>query len=141
MRSFIGAFKMLASVIPRCASFLYPLDSVVAGHQSQDAILWTDELCSAFVEAQGVLSSPRIITLPRPTNQLWLVTDRSVKKHSIGSTLYVTRHQKHVVAGFFSAKLLGRQIWLPCEVEALALLLQSSTLDHTLPRPDIACVS
>ena len=34
MRSFIGAFKMLCRVIPNCASFLTPLDGVVAGRQS-----------------------------------------------------------------------------------------------------------
>ena len=131
MRSFIGAFKMLARVIPRCSAFLSPLDSAIAGLQSQDTISWTDELHSAFDEAQRVLSSPRTITLPRPTDQLWLVTDGSVKKHSIGSTLYVTRHHKPLVAGFFSAKLRGRQIsWLPCEIEALAI---ATSIKHFSP--------
>ena len=122
MRSFIGAYKVLARVIPNCSALLSPLDDVVAGCQSLDRVVWTDELHSAFHRAQAALSSARAITLPRPSDQLWIVTDGSVKKHSIGSTLYVTRNGRPHLAGFFSAKLRGRQpTWLPCEVEALSI--------------------
>ena len=60
--------------------------------------------------------------LPRPDDQLWIVTDGAVKNRGIGATLYVTRQTKLCLAGFFSAKLRGRQPkWLPCEVEALSI--------------------
>ena len=122
MRSFIGAYKMLARVIPNCATYLSPLDTSIAGLKSQDRIHWTDELHDSFAMAQSAIQSSRTITLPRPSDQLWIVTDGSVKKHGLGATMYVTRDQKPLVAGFFSAKLHGRQVtWLPCEVEALSI--------------------
>ncbi|XP_071511850.1 uncharacterized protein [Diadema antillarum] len=122
MRSFIGAYKMLARVLPSCASYVSPLDDSIAGLKSQDRIHWTDELHGAFTKAQSAIQSSRTITLPRPSDQLWIVTDGSVKKHGLGATMYVTRDKKPLVAGFFSAKLHGRQVtWLPCEVEALSI--------------------
>lgn len=122
MKSFIGAYKVLARVIPRCSSLISPLDDAVTGRQSHEEILWTNELTDAFNTARAALSSNRTITLPRPDDQLWIVTDGSVKKSGIGATLYITRANKLHLAGFFSAKLRGRQItWLPCEIEALAI--------------------
>jgi hypothetical protein len=62
------------------------------------------------------------LILPRPTDQLWIVTDGAVRKPGIGATLYVTREGKLHLSGFFSAKLRGSQTtWLPCEVEALSI--------------------
>ena len=122
LRSFIGAYKVLSRVIPRCSSYLIPLDAVTAGRPSQESISWTDDLRAAFRSAQSALSSALTITLPRPGDQLWIVTDGAVKDSGIGATLYVTRRDKLHVSGFFSAKLRGSQTtWLPCEVEALAI--------------------
>ena len=122
LRSFIGAYKVLSRVMPHCASLLSPLEGATAGLQSSDPIVWTDDLHDALQSAQSALLSNRVITLPRPSDQLWIVTDAAVKSHGIGSTLYVTRDNKLHLAGFFSAKLRGRQsTWLPCEVEALAI--------------------
>uniref|UniRef100_A0A8C4NGU4 Uncharacterized protein n=1 Tax=Eptatretus burgeri TaxID=7764 RepID=A0A8C4NGU4_EPTBU len=93
MRSFIGAYKVLARVIPNCSALLSPLDDVVAGCQSLDRVVWTDELHSAFHRAQAALLSTRTITLPRPSDQLLIVTDGSVKKHSIGWTTCCHPHR------------------------------------------------
>ena len=115
-------YKVLARVIPNYAQLLGPLDNAIVGLQSRDKVTWTEDLHTAFNTAQRALDSLHNITLPRPEDQLWIVTDGSVKKHSIGSTLYITRHGKPLLAGFFSAKLRGRQpTWLPCEVEALSI--------------------
>ena len=122
LRSFIGAYKVLSRVIPRCSSYLTPLDAVTAGRTSQESITWSDSLRDAFHNAQKALSSALSITLPRPEDQLWVVTDGAVKDPGIGATLYVTRNNKLHIAGFFSAKLRGTQTtWLPCEVEALSI--------------------
>ena len=122
MRSFIGAYKMLARVLPGCASYLSSLDDSIAGLKSQDRIHWKDGLHDSFTRAQSAIQSSRTITLPRPSDQVWIVTDGSVKRHGLGATMYVTRGQQLFVAGFFSAKLHGRQVsWLPCEVEALSI--------------------
>ena len=105
LRSFIGAYKVLSRVIPKCASYLTPLDAVTAGRPSQESISWTDNLRAAFRSAQSALSSALTITLPRPEDQLWIVTDGAVKDPGIGASLYVTRRDKLHVSGFFSAKL------------------------------------
>ena len=122
MRSFIGAYKVLARVLPNCSRFMAPLDDIVAGRQSNEAISWSDDLRAAFKEAQLALSSNRTITLPKPDDLLWIVTDGAVRTPGIGATLYVTRGDKLHLAGFFSAKLRGSQVsWLPCEIEALSI--------------------
>lgn len=122
LRSFIRAYKVLSRVIPRCSSYLTPLDAVTAGRPSQESISWTDDLRTAFRSAQNTLSSALTIMLPRPEDQLWIVTDGAVRDPGIGATLYVTRSDKLHVSGFFSAKLRGSQTtWLPCEVEALSI--------------------
>ena len=122
MRSFVGAYKMLARVVPGCSALLAPFDSVTGGRQSSEHIELTDSLREAFKRAKDKLHSRKTITLPRSTDELWLVTDGSVKECGLGATLYVMRNDTLKLAGFFSAKLRGRQIdWLPCEIEALSI--------------------
>ena len=99
-----------------------PLDDIVAGRQSNEDIPWCDDLRAAFKEAQLALSSNRTITLPKPDDLLWIVTDGAVRPPGIGATLYVTRGNKLHLAGFFRAKHRGSQVsWLPCEIEALSI--------------------
>ena len=117
MQSFIGAYKILARVLPGCSSLLAPLDDATAGKQSTNRIIWTDDLHRALQTAQTALQSDRTITLPPNTDQLWIVTDGAVRNHGIGATLYVHRKGALKLAGFFSAKLQKRQVlWLPCEI-------------------------
>ena len=79
MRSFVGAYKMLARVIPGCSALLAPFDSVTGGRQSSEHIEWNDSLQEAFKRAKDKLQTRTTITLPRSTDELWLVTDGSVK--------------------------------------------------------------
>ncbi|VDI13133.1 Hypothetical predicted protein [Mytilus galloprovincialis] len=104
---------------------------MVAGRESKETIKWSDELTDIFSQAQKALSTNRSIFLPQPNDQLWIVTDGSVKKHGLGATLYITRDDKIHVSGFFSAKLRKRQLtWLPCEIEALSI---ASAIKHFSP--------
>ena len=122
MRSFIGAFKVLSRLIPGCSTLLAKLENTVADRESNETIQWTDDLRTSFRNAQAALSTTHTILLPKPGDQLWIVTDGVVRKPGIGATLYVTRDAKLRLAGFFSAKLRGSQTaWLLCEVEALAI--------------------
>lgn len=131
LRSFIGAYKMLSRVVKNCAHFLDPLDHICAGQSSQSKILWTDELRDSLQNARNMLSSNKSIALPKPSDQLWIVTDGSVKQKGMGATLYVTRDTKPLLAGFFSAKLKKHQLdWLPCEVEALSI---TASVKHFSP--------
>lgn len=131
LRSFIGAYKVLARVLKGCASILAPLDDMVAGCESKTAIVWSDELLQCFHRAQQMLSNNCAVTVPRPDDQLWIVTDGALRDPGLGATMYVTREGTLLVAGYFSAKLRKNQInWLPCEIEALAI---AAALKHFGP--------
>ena len=122
LRSYIGAYKILARVIPQCAGLLATLDDLVAGKSSADLVLWSDDSVHMFGQAQRALTSNKVVTLPRPEDKIWIVTDGAIQNRGIGATLYVVRSNKLLLAGFFSAKLRPRQVtWLPCEVEALGI--------------------
>ena len=132
LRSFIGAYKVLAQVIKGCSQLLSPLDDSIAGKSLSDKIVWSDDLLSAFNKAKSALSTNKSIVLPKPTGQLWVVANGVVKNHGLGATLYVSRgDSKPKLAGFFGAKLRGRQhSWIPCEVEALSI---ASAVKHFSP--------
>ena len=131
LRSFIGAYKVLSRVLPHCSAHISQLETMVAGGQSQDKLVWSDDLYQRFYNAQKALSTHKSITLPRADDQLWIVTDGSVVKRGIGATLYVSRENKLLLAGFFSAKLRKHQVtWLPCEIEALSI---AAAIKHFSP--------
>ena len=131
LRSFVGAYKVLSRVLRGYSDLLNPLDRATAGKQSRDKINWSDDLLAAFKEAQLALRSCKTITIPRPSDTLWVVTDGSVKKCGIAATLYAGRGSKLLLAGFFNAKLKRHQVtWLPCEIEALCI---SAAVKHFAP--------
>ena len=108
---------MLARVIPECSSLLAPLDSSTAGRQSIDRVEWTDTLREAFKRAQDKLHSNRTITHPRPEDELWIVTDGTVKECGTGATMYAMQKGKLKLTGFFSTTLDDRRVtWLSYEI-------------------------
>jgi len=123
LRTYIGAYKFLSRVLPQCAMYIGSLDALTAGKSSSDRIKWTEEQEHEFKISQDALSSNKTITLPKPTDQLWLVCDGAVRKPGISATLYIQRNDDNfLVAGYFSAKLRSNQLdWQPCEVEALCV--------------------
>ena len=122
LRSFIGAFKVLSRVLKDCSKIIHPLDLAVAGKKSQETITWSESLTNAFNLAKSHVTSTSSITLPKPNDQLWIVTDAAKVPPGIGSTLYVNRNDKLKVAEFFSAQLRkGQPTWFPCEIEALSI--------------------
>ena len=44
LRSFIGAYKAISRVLPNCFQLLAPLDQIISGKESRDAIPWIDML-------------------------------------------------------------------------------------------------
>lgn len=131
LRSFIGAYQVLARVIPRCTQYLGPLDDITAGKKSADKLSWSDEQLSVFQQAKDALSTATTINTPQPSDQLWIVTDGAMRVPGIASTLFIVREGKPLVAEFFSAKVsLNQRDWLPCEIEALAI---SSSITHFSP--------
>lgn len=75
LRSFIGAYKALSRVVKHTSYFLSPLEDVIAGENAKDAVVCDDDKLAAFTKAQKALTSHKAITLPRPSDQLWIVTD------------------------------------------------------------------
>lgn len=123
---------MLSRVIKNSSDLIAPLEDIIAGGNAKDTIAWNDELHAAFDRAQKALSTHKAITLPRPSDQLWIVTDGALRKLGLGATLYVGREGKPLLAGFFSAKLRPNQRqWLPCEIGHLLLPLQLNTIAHS----------
>ena len=92
LRSFIGAYKVLSRVLPNCSDSINPLKCSITSLQSQDKLRWDESLTHSFQVAQQALASHKSITLPRPTDNLWIVTDASLTKRGLGATLYVTRN-------------------------------------------------
>ena len=99
------------------------------GERPED--LYLDTSLVHFHAAQNALKEHKSITLPRPSDQLWIVTNGSVAKSGMGATLYVNRDNKLQLAGFFSTKLCKHQVtWLPCEIETLSI---AASIKHFSP--------
>ncbi|CAG2212891.1 unnamed protein product [Mytilus edulis] len=83
-----------------------------AGRESKETIKWSAELTDIFSQAQKALSTKRSIFLPQPNDQLWIVTDGSVKIGLGG--IYITRDDCFRI---FSATLRKRHLtWLQYEI-------------------------
>ena len=128
MRSFLGTYKHIARVIKDHAVLLEPLESIIAGKDGHSKIIWSDELTAVFEKAQDALKGNRAITIPIPSDILWIVTDGSLKNRAIGATLYLVREGVTKLGGFFSGKVSKCQAgWLACEIEGIAI---SAALHH-----------
>lgn len=55
LRSFIGAYKVLSTVLLNCSAFLQGLDQAVAATDRKEKIAWTEELTRCCNEAQAHL--------------------------------------------------------------------------------------
>ena len=110
LRSFIRSYKVLTRVLAHCSQYISPLENSISGSQSNNKVQWSDSMFEAFTQAQKSLAENRAITLPRSSDQLWIVTDASVRQRGIDATLYVTRDDQLRLAGFFSAKLRKHQV-------------------------------
>jgi len=131
LRSYLGAYKFISRVVPNCSSYLAPLERLVAGRSSSDIIEWSSESDDFFRASQDHLHNTGSITIPKPSDQLWLVTDGAVKYPGLGSTLYVQRNNDIEIAGYYSTKLKERQTdWIPCETEALSI---AASIQHFSP--------
>ena len=134
LRSFIGAYKVVARVLKHCSQYLAPLEKLTAGKQSSDKIQWSEDDLNSFRDSQKHLKGCVPITLPSPDDKLWMVTDAcSSTNAGIAATLLSTNKNKSSpsLCSFFSAKLKeGHQRWLPCEIECLAV---ASTINHFRP--------
>ena len=132
LKSFIGAYRFLSRVIKAYASLLSPLDDMLSGKSSGSTKLtWSDERVADFKKAQDALRSPKAISVPRPDDTLWIITDAALNPTAIAATLYAIRGKETLLAGFYNAKLpVFQRRWLPCEIEGVAI---GAALKHYSP--------
>ena len=122
LRSFLGAYKFLSRVLPRCSTILSPLEELIAGKASAEKLVWSSEMESNFDIAKKHLSEAKTVSIPKRSDKLWIITDGCQNLPGIGAALFLTRGSKQHLAGYYSAKLRKRQLgWIPCEIEALAI--------------------
>ena len=131
LKSFICTFRFISRVIPRYAKVLAPLELANKGKDGKERVNWSTELLKSFHEAQKSLLQAKSITVPKPSDTLWIVTDAALRPAAIGGTLYCERQGKPMLSGFFNAKVPEYQTrWLPCELEGLAV---AASLNHYAP--------
>ena len=83
LKSFIGTYRFLSRVLPRYANTLAPLDAATHGKKGNEKIQWTSVLQESFIKAQKELLNAKTITIPIPSDTLWLVTDAAVRPSAI----------------------------------------------------------
>ena len=123
VRSFLGAYKQLAATIPDYAVKLGPLEDVQAGRASAEKIVWTKELSEVLKKVKQSIQKVKIITVPRPDDELHSFSDASLDSKSIGGRLEVWRmvdgKTKKFHGGHYSLRLNKFQTkWTACELEA-----------------------
>ena len=137
LRSFIGAYKVLARVLPNCATLLRPLDRATHGKKSPDKIVWDESTIESFEKAQKYLASNKAIVLPKESDQLWLITDGASSTRGLGATLYALREGKLLLAGFFSQQLAPSYMkWFPCEIEGITIACAVKFFDGFIVQSD-----
>ena len=127
LRGWIGAFRYMAPAIKDHGETLDPLHKAIGAKSKSDKIEWTEDLKTAFENAQKALKTAKPLTMPKPGEQLYITTDAS--QTGLGATLH--RAKDRAVVKHFSKQLSAdKKRWLPCELEALAV---GSSLHYFLP--------
>ena len=122
LRSFIGSYKVFNRVLRGCSQYMEGLESVIAGKQKRDKIIWSESLLQCFHKAQAALSHTATVTLARPDDQIIITHDGAKAQPGIGAVKYLVRNGEIKLGGFFSAKLKAHHArWWPCEIEALSI--------------------
>ena len=131
LKSYIGAYRFISRVLPGYGKSLAPLETAIRGKVGKEKIIWSSTLSESFRKSQEALLEAKTITVPIPSDTLWIVTDAALRPFAVGATLYSVRKGKALLSGFFNAKLPEFQCrWLPCEVEGLAIAV---ALNHYSP--------
>ena len=132
LRSFLGSYKQVSECIPQYAVLLSDLEKVVGSRGSSERITWTEDLIKTFEDAKEAVKSFQGVYFPTKGDRLITSSDYSHQHRAVGGLLTIVRNingkETKLLGGYFSAKLdKNKQVWLPCEGEALAVKL---TLQH-----------
>ena len=105
LRSFIGSYKVFNRVLRGCSQYMEGLESVIAGKQKRDKIIWSESLLQCFHKAQAALSRTATVTLACPDDQIIITHNGAKGQPGIGAVKYLVGNGKVKLCGFFSAKL------------------------------------
>ena len=132
LKSYIGAYRFLARVIRNYASLLLPLEQMLSGNPAPNTkLVWSPEQLHAFELAKSALKDAQSVVLPKPEDELQIITDGALQPTAVGAVLYVIREGKPLLGGFFNSKLpLFQRRWLPCEIEGVSI---GAALNHFAP--------
>ena len=120
LRSFIGAYKVLSRVITGYSDILSPIERCVTGEVSTEKLIWTDEFNSSFTQTKNKLRNTSSVVLPKPSDQLWIVTDGALKDPGIGARLEEVKNP--CLLDFSVPNWIKHQPFrVPCEIEALSI--------------------
>ena len=78
IRSFIGAYWFLVSVIPGSAYSLAPHDNEVANHASNNQVQLSGNLFATFSAAKKYIQAAQTIVLPHPDDQTASLENRTL---------------------------------------------------------------
>ena len=118
LRGWIGAYKFMAPSIPGHAEVLEPLHKAIGDKSKSQPIEWDDNLRTAYKAAKESLDSIQTLSMPPPGEQLYMTTDAATT--GLGATLHRSKN-KEIVRNFSKQLSEDKKLWLPCELEALAV--------------------
>ena len=97
---------------------LEPLHKAIGEKSKSQPIVLDEDLKTAFKTAKESLDSIQTLSMPPPGEQLYMTTDAATK--GLGAALH--RSKDRLVVKHFSKQLsTDKKLWLPCELEALAV--------------------
>ena len=135
LRSFLGGVKIHAECLKGIGHFQAKLTPLASNEKkSTDEIIWTEETSHAFNEIQKILKDPQTITIPRPEDQKYIISDAATKCPAFGAILLVKRKDDKTgkeelkIGGYYNMKL--KEGLLPCEAEAIGIERASAHWDH-----------
>ena len=122
IRSWTGLYKTFIYHTPNLTKIMDPFDKLVGDKESNDLIVWNDELRLKLQEAKDHVENISDVYLPHPNDQLIIITDGARTPPGVGFVLQARNAANEVrTVRFYSVKLKPHHLkWSPCEIEAVA---------------------
>ena len=121
LRGFIGLYKVFFKSHPSQAGVLSPLEDMVAGKDTNDKIIWTEQQLKDFESAKEEIQNIRPRTIPKPSDLLVISKDGCLSQMSVGMIMWARRDGEWKLVECFSFKINAslKNFWA-CELEGFA---------------------
>ena len=127
LRGFLGGVRWHEVCLPgaELAKVSKPLDEQARNNrQSREEVKWNPDLLQAFRDVQNILKNPLSVTIPRPGDTPYIVSDGCTHLPAGGTKLFL---QRPGVPGFLPSFSFGARLpesfknWPPHDIEAYFL--------------------